>query len=204
MAPSHPHSPTELVARKQSLRALALAARARLAPEAAAAAGDAATRHLIPVLSSSPGQTVSVFWPLPGEIDTRPLLMRLHAGGHPVLLPRVQGRGRPLALHRWQPGAALVAGRLGLQEPRAEDPTGVPDIVVTPLVAFDALGHRLGYGAGFYDRTFAMLEAMGARPLRVGFAFACQEVDAVPVDAHDRPLHLLVTEHGVQRCAAVP
>ena len=75
----------------------------------------------------------------------------------------------------------------------------MPEIVLAPLLAFDGRGHRLGYGAGFYDMTFAAL-ARGTAPLRVGYCFACQEIAAVPADASDVPLELVVTEAG---CRAI-
>ena len=202
MAPSHPRSPDDLLAEKKALRVEVLARRACLSAQERAAAARAATDIVLAEVTPRPGQAVSIFWPLPGEIDTRLLLERLHADGVRPLLPRLQGFGRPLAFHLWQPGLVLVPGRLGLQEPAPTTPEAVPEIILTPLIAFDAQGHRLGYGAGFYDRTFGALEAQGREPLRVGYAFACQEVAAVPVDAHDWSLHLLVTERGVRRCAA--
>jgi 5-formyltetrahydrofolate cyclo-ligase len=81
-------------------------------------------------------------------------------------------------------------------EPSAGEPVVLPEIVLAPLLAFDRQGHRLGYGAGFYDRTFAAIQAADVRPFRAGLAFACQEVAAVPVDATDVPLELVLTEAG--------
>ena len=78
-------------------------------------------------------------------------------------------------------------------------PPVLPEIVLTPLLAFDGRGNRLGYGAGFYDMTFAAIAAAGSRPLRVGFCFAGQELASVPADATDIPLDLVITEEGPRR-----
>ena len=71
--------------------------------------------------------------------------------------------------------------------------------MLAPLLAFDARGNRLGYGAGFYDMTFAAIAAAGAAPVRCGYCFAGQEVGEVPADATDIPLDLVVTEAGFRR-----
>ena len=137
---------------------------------------------------------VALFWPLADEIDTLPLLHALHWLGARPLLPRMQGRGRPLTFHAWSPDAPLVEGPFKVMEPNADLPSVLPRIVLAPLLAFDSQGQRLGYGAAFYDMTFAALAA--AAPLRVGYCFACQEVAAVPADASDVALELVVTETG--------
>ena len=137
---------------------------------------------------------VALFWPLADEIDTLPLLHAMHWLGARPLLPRMQGRGRPLTFHAWSPDAPLVAGPFKVQEPAPDRPPVLPRIVLAPLLAFDGQGRRLGYGAAFYDMTFAALA--DTAPLRVGYCFACQEIPAVPADASDVPLQLVVTEAG--------
>ena len=96
----------------------------------------------------------------------------------------------------------LVDGPFQVREPPSHLPPVLPEIVLAPLLAFDRMGHRLGYGAGFYDMTFAAIAASGARPVRAGFCFAGQEVDLVPVDDTDVPLDLVVTEAGCRPIAA--
>jgi 5-formyltetrahydrofolate cyclo-ligase len=91
----------------------------------------------------------------------------------------------------------MVAGDFGALIPE-EGPWIEPQVVIVPLLAFDARGYRLGYGGGFYDRTLAGLRARHA-VLAVGFAFAAQEVDEVPIDLYDQPLDAVVTERGVIR-----
>lgn len=145
---------------------------------------------------------IALFHALAEEIDTSSLIEALAAAGRPILLPRQQGRGRPLAFHRWQPGHPLVVGSFGVREPAPDAPSGRPTVVLVPLLAFDARGNRLGYGAGFYDRTLAALRAAGPRPLAIGFGFDLQEVDRVPVDATDERLDLVVTDARTLRMAA--
>ena len=131
---------------------------------------------------------VSGFWPLGGEIDIRPLLERLHARGHPIVLPATPPRGQPLSFHRWTPGSAMRRERFGTLAPEGEPMR--PDWLFVPLLAFDRRGHRLGYGGGYYDRTLAGLPGAVA----IGCAFAAQEVAEVPTGAHDMRLAAVATE----------
>ena len=147
--------------------------------------------HLLARCPPRPGQVVSGFWPLEGEIDVRPLLLALAGRGHVVALPDTPVRGEALTFHRWRPGSRLIPGRFGTLRPEC-DPL-VPDVLLVPLLAFDRAGHRLGYGAGYYDRT---LDALTERRT-IGCAFAAQEVETVPVEAHDRRLDAIATEEGV-------
>lgn len=128
------------------------------------------------------------------EID--PLdAMAAHAG--PVGVPVITGAGQPLRFREWGPGCALIEGEFGARIP-AEGAWLEPEVLIVPLLAWDRRGYRLGYGGGFYDRTLQGLRARH-RVLAVGFAFAAQEVDAVPIDGYDQPLDAVVTERGVIR-----
>jgi 5-formyltetrahydrofolate cyclo-ligase len=138
------------------------------------------------------GAVVAGFWPLAGEIDIRPLLQALDARGHPIGLPVTGRRGEPLIFRLWHPGAPLLPGRFGTRHP--DGPEIAPDLLLMPLLAFDAAGHRLGYGGGFYDRTVALLP----RALRIGCAFARQELDSVPTGPYDQTLHAIATETGLR------
>ena len=175
---------------KRLARQRALAARVGCDPAWGAALAGHALREVPPPA----GAVVSVFWPMPGEIDTRPLLDALHARGHTVLLPETPPRGNPLLFRQWLPGMVMVRERFGTHKPTGE--IGVPDVLFIPLVAFDRAGRRLGYGGGYYDRTLATLP--GARA--IGVAFAAQELDEVPTADYDARLDAVVTEQGVLRC----
>lgn len=187
-----------LAAAKAALRAAALARRAAAfatAGGAGAALRDAFAAHFGALPD---GIAVSGFWPIRDEIDVRPLLEWCAGLGHPVALPAVQGRGRPLIFRRWMPGGALIERPFGLREPPDDAPAIRPDILLVPLLAFDAAGNRLGYGAGYYDMTLASLRRDGP-VAAVGVAFDAQEVDAVPHGALDSPLDWVLTPTRVLR-----
>lgn len=195
MAAPHSFSPPESLpdpaAAKQALRAAAIARRAGHDPALGALLAD----HVLAAAPFPAGAAVAGFWPLPGEIDIRPLLVALAARGHTILLPVTPRPGSPLAFGRWQPGDALRPGRFGTMVPAAADPRS-PDALLVPLIAFDRRGHRLGYGGGYYDRTLAALP--GARA--IGCAFAAQEVAEIPCGPYDVPLHAVATEAALIPC----
>ena len=177
----------------------ALAAAKAAAREAAAAtrlgqdpaAGQSLTRHALRDIAFPPGAVVAGFWPIQDEIDIRPLLSALHERGHPIALPVTGRRGETLVFRLWEPGVPLLPGRFGTSHPSGAVVT--PDVFLIPLLAFDRLGNRLGYGGGFYDRTLALLP----QALRIGCAFAAQELDSVPQGPYDQRLHAVVTEAGL-------
>ena len=191
--------PGNPIAAKHALRAEAAARRRAAAVRLlAAGAAEAVRDRFLADVRLAEGAAVSGYWPLADEFDPRPLLERLHAAGHPIGLPVVVARGAPLLFRRWDPGTRLIAGTFGVQVPPPEAPEVVPAVVLAPLLAFDRLGYRLGYGGGFYDRTLAKLRAAGA-VLVVGLGFACQEVAAVPRGPSDRRLDWIVTERAALR-----
>jgi 5-formyltetrahydrofolate cyclo-ligase len=177
--------------RKPALRAEALARRDALPVETRAAGSETVASRF--AINIPRGAIVSGFWPMRSEIDPRPLMRRLEAAGAQLALPAVQGRGKPLAMRAWAFGAQLGRGVWGIREPLPEAPSVLPDILLVPLAAFDRRGHRIGYGAGYYDMTIAGLRAK--KPvLAVGLAFAVQEIAEVPAEDHDARLDLVLTE----------
>jgi 5-formyltetrahydrofolate cyclo-ligase len=184
-------SPEQL---KAVLRSAALARRDALPPAERMAAALALAERGLPV-EVTPGTVVSGFSPLKSEISPLPLLRRLADAGANLALPVVIGRGQPLVMRAWSFGAPLVAGVWGIREPLADAPELFPDILIVPLLAFDRHGHRIGYGAGYYDMTIARLRAM--KPVTaIGVAFATQEIAAVPATPRDARLDLVLTERG--------
>ena len=150
-------------------------------------------RALAQALTTFPDQPLSGYWPIRTEPDPRPA-MSAHPGA--LCLPVVVGPGQPLAFRRWHPGAAMEPGAFGAAIP--QDTTEItPQILIVPLLAFDARGYRLGYGGGFYDRTLQGLRASGP-VVAIGFAYGAQEVDAVPIEPTDQPLDFIVTEAGIR------
>jgi 5-formyltetrahydrofolate cyclo-ligase len=191
-----------LVRRKAALRAEQRRRRSALDPRLRAAAAERVADRLVRAFRLPPGSIVSGYWPLAGELDPRPAMVRLAGLGHPLALPRVQGRGRPLAFHAWQTGEPLLGGPFGLREPSPDAPLVEPRILLVPLLAFDRAGRRLGYGAGYYDMVLRDLRAQGPAPFAIGVAFAAQEVAEVPTGPSDQMLDAVVTEQHVHRCAA--
>jgi 5-formyltetrahydrofolate cyclo-ligase len=180
---------------KRALRQAAEAARAA-AHTADPGAGAALARYGMIVLGERSFASVAAYWPIRTEIDVRPLLSALVENGRDAALPVAPARGEPLAFRRWRPGSELEAGRFGTAQPISAAALVEPDVLLVPLLAFDRRHRRLGYGAGFYDRTLAQLRRR-KRVLAIGVAFAAQEVEEVPVNGWDEPLDLVLTEHGV-------
>jgi 5-formyltetrahydrofolate cyclo-ligase len=160
-------------------------------------AGDTLSAHLPRALIPQPGAVAAGYWPFRSEIDPRPLMARLARSGVRLALPVTPGKGSDAALsfRLWRPDRPLAPGAFRVHEPDPECETVEPDLLLVPLLAFDRTGHRLGYGAGHYDRTLAELHAR--KPIvAIGLAFAAQEVDRIPADGHDQILDGVVTERA--------
>ncbi len=179
----------------------ALRTAARVARDAAARrdpAGDALalSRHFLDTFVLPAGAIVAGYWPTQDEIDPRPLMLALAARGHDLVLPVVTGRAVPLIFRHWDGASLPPTGRFGIPAPAETAASRRPDVILVPLLAFDARGHRLGYGGGYYDRTLAGWRAEGTG-LAVGLAFAGQQVDHLASEPTDQPLDGMATE-----CAA--
>ncbi len=136
------------------------------------------------------GVTVAAYLPIDSEADPAPLIAAARAAGATLALPHIDARSAPMRFLEWREETVLATGPFGLTQP-ADAPEIAPDIILTPLVAYDRTLHRLGQGAGFYDRAFARYPDAW----RVGIAWSAQEVAAVPTDPWDMPLHALLNEH---------
>ena len=142
------------------------------------------------------GVIVSGFMPLKTEINPLPLMRKFAAAGARLALPAIAGRGKPLTMRAFAFGDELASGQWGIREPKPDAPEVAPDVLLVPLLAFDRTGHRVGYGAGYYDMTIAALRAK--KPVvAVGIAFAAQEIETVPITPHDARLDLVLTEREV-------
>jgi 5-formyltetrahydrofolate cyclo-ligase len=172
----------------------------RLATPAGARAEQAAriASHLDALLPALAGLTVSLYWPIRGEPDLRGWADAIAARGAICALPVVVERNAPLAFRTWRPGELLVRGFWNIPVP--EHGTQVaPDIVLAPVVGFDAHGFRLGYGGGYFDRTLA---ALSTRPQVVGVGFAQAGMPTIHPLAHDIPMDMIVTDRTVHGGAA--
>lgn len=142
-----------------------------------------------------PGTIVSGFLPIRSEIDARPLMAALAERGARLCVPVVLDK-MTIEFRELVRGAPLVESGFGTVGPGADAAVVDPHVMLVPLAAFDRAGGRMGYGAGHYDRAIARLCEKGRTPTLIGLAFALQEVQAVPMEAHDRRLHGILTDEG--------
>lgn len=152
---------------------------------------DTAIAALVKTLRDLDGP-ISFYWPIRTEIDPRPA-MRAMAGIQKVCLPVTHGLG-PLTFREWREGAPLETDGFGVQTPDASAPDVTPKTLVVPLLAFDLMCHRLGYGAGHYDKTIAVLKSKG--PITtIGLAYNAQNIETMlPVEPTDQRLDMIITE----------
>jgi 5-formyltetrahydrofolate cyclo-ligase len=186
---------SNIVTQKAELRGAALTRRDALSPEERAAAAETIAARAFPV-PLAPGTIVSGFMPLKSELNPLPLLRKLAEAGATLALPAIAGRGKPLIMRAYAFGDELARGQWGIREPKPEAAEVAPDILLVPLAAFDRAGHRIGYGAGYYDMTIAALRAK-KKVIAVGLAFAAQEIREVPATPRDEALDLVLTEREV-------
>jgi 5-formyltetrahydrofolate cyclo-ligase len=167
-------------------------------------AGTKAVAHFLDAIPLTAASVISAFWPLGDEFDSRPLLYALADAGHQVALPVVVGARQPLCFRRWHLGDEMATSSFGGSEPLAGAEEARPNIVITPFLAYNGQGFRLGYGGGYYDRTLRDLRQSGAGVLAVGLGFAAQAMATLPHDSYDEPLDWLISEAGAQRFVHAP
>jgi 5-formyltetrahydrofolate cyclo-ligase len=177
---------------KKQLRAAALARRNALPAAERQTAAEAIAKRAFPVVIA-PGMIVSGFSPMKTEINPIPLMRKLAAVGARLALPCISRRGKPLIMRAWNFGAAMASGQWGIREPTPDAEEVVPDILIVPLACFDRAGHRIGYGAGYYDMTIRALRAK-KNITAIGISFAAQEIPQVPATGRDERLDLVLTE----------
>lgn len=173
-----------------------LALRAQLRAERDAFAAEASEAILAPdafLARLRPEMTVATYVAVGSEADPTQLAAAAAERGCALALPFVVDRTTPIRFLAWQMGEPLVEGPFSLRQPHAGSPEVAPDVILTPLVGFDARLNRLGQGAAHYDRAFARYP----EAIRIGVAWSMQEVPAVPSDIWDVPLHAVVTEKGM-------
>lgn len=139
------------------------------------------------------GRRIGFYWPFRGEFDARALVAALIEGGAVAALPAVVAPRTPLEFRFWEPGTETEPGAYKIPVPRARHLV-TPDLLLVPLVGFDAGRYRLGYGAGYYDRTLA---AARPRPFAIGIGYELSRLDTIHPQPHDIPMDVIVTEEGV-------
>lgn len=192
---ANPDLPGDSDAIRRRVRAERLAVREALAPAVLAACSAAIERHLSAALALLPPAAIGFCAPVRGEFDAGPLVGRLVAAGWRAAMPVVEEAGAPMCFRPWAPGAPMTADRHGIPVPAAAVAIEPPDILLLPLVAFDAAGYRLGYGGGYFDRTLA---ACVPRPFAIGVGFELGRVGSVLPQPHDQRCDAIVTEGGWQ------
>jgi 5-formyltetrahydrofolate cyclo-ligase len=183
---------------KARLREQAIALRDALPADARAAAAEAIAVRPFPVTITT-GMIVSGFSPMKTEINPLPLMRKAARLGAGLALPAIAGRGKPLIMRAYVFGDELARGQWGIREPKADAPEVAPDVLIVPLAAFDRAGHRIGYGAGYYDMTINTLRAK-KKIVAMGIAFAAQEIASVPATERDARLDFVLTEREVIDC----
>lgn len=179
-------------------RAIAHAARSETAGAALVDRFVRALADRLPGAIVSQGAIVSLYWPMRDEIDVRPLIGALAAAGARTALPVMAGPEAPLVFRAWRMGEVLAPGAFGVQEPAGDAPVVEPDIIVAPLLAFDADGNRLGYGGGYYDRTLRNLR-LRREIVAVGVGYDEQEFSSVPGHTGDEILDMIITDRRTLR-----
>jgi 5-formyltetrahydrofolate cyclo-ligase len=147
-------------------------------------------RRLGSLLGGLVGRSIGLYWPHRAEFDPRPLTDELWSQGRILALPAIVERHGALEYRAWQRDADLERGVYDIPAPSVRDIVH-PDIIVAPLVGFDASNYRLGYGGGYFDRTLAVAEP---RPLTVGVGFEAALLDTIHPQPHDIPMDFIVTE----------
>jgi 5-formyltetrahydrofolate cyclo-ligase len=184
-------------AEKAQLRRERLALRDAMGMQARIEAGLAMAEHGAKALAEPAPSIVSGFNPIRSEPDIRPLMANLRDLGARLCLPVIIDR-QTIVFREVVRGAAFVETGFGTFGPGPDAAELDPDLMLVPLAAFDARGHRIGYGAGYYDRAIARLRAAGRSPRLIGIAFDLQEVERVPDEPHDVSLDAVLTESGLR------
>ncbi len=156
---------------------------------------DANAQLLSFLKQAEPDQTIAAYMPIRTEVSPLLAMAKMAVRGNRICVPVILGAGQALEFHEWTPDTEMVEGMFGAAIPK-DGIVLVPDVIVTPLLAFDPAGYRMGYGGGFYDRTFEELSEI-KKVLAIGYAYSEQEVMIVPREDTDYKLNAVVTEKGI-------
>jgi len=184
---------------KPSARAIAKSRRNSIPTKDRQWAAKKAAKSFLQNITLQKHFVISAYWPLPSELDCRPLIHALFNGGYRIALPAIALQKQSICFRRWQPGDGLAKSNLGVLEPLPNAEEIIPNVVITPFLAINSQGFRLGYGGGYYDRALRILRETAPDLLAVGLGYSAQEVATLPYDENDEPLDWLVTEQGTRR-----
>ena len=189
--------------RREDIRRRMRETRRALSGAERAAAAASAARVVTALPAWEDAARIAIYHAMDGELDPAPLVTAARVAGKQVYLPVLNQRDdEPMLFLPWAADTRMQPNRYNIPEPVTGAPLAAQelDLVLAPLVAFDSRGQRLGMGAGFYDRSFAFLkDTRITRPLLIGYAFACQQVNTLPMESWDVPLAGVVTEQQFHR-----
>ena len=180
---------------RKSQRERLVAARVALAPDTIESYRQHIDASLLRAFPGLARRCVAFCWPIRNEYDARHLARRLRDQGAVTALPVVIAAKQPLAFREWHPGVELAKGAMDIPYPAASREV-VPDAALVPMNGWDAGGYRLGYGAGFFDRTLASLPR---KPVTIGISYEMARLDTIHPQPWDIPMDYVVTERGVYR-----
>lgn len=185
---------------RKALRGQSIAAREAMEASERTAMATRICASLTGVIARVKPHRLSFCWPFRGEVDVRTVVGEWLAqdATHVAALPVVMAPRTPMTFRRWYPGCAMVSDTYGIDIPAVAELV-VPDCLVLPLVAFDDAGYRLGYGAGYFDRTIEAIAASGPIPIVIGIGFELVRCPTIHPQPYDAPLDWLITEAGVFR-----
>ena len=182
-----------LKAWRKAERLRLMQARTAAADEIGAAWNARMTDHLLGAFPVPADSVIAFCWPYAGEYDAREAVRQWREQGSVAVLPEVTDSAAPLQFRQWWPGVAMRAGVYDIPVPVGTEIL-TPDIAIVPMVGFDACGYRLGYGGGYFDRTFALCER---RVVAIGMSYELLRIETIQPEAHDIPMDFVVTEAGV-------
>lgn len=196
----------DAIAQRRELRQMLTERRRALSPTQRMAAAQGLRRSLEQLPEYHTDARVAGYWASNGELPLNLAIPPLAARGQRFLLPLVDPREKQLRFAAWQAGDAVEPNRYGIPEPVAPREWFAPfqlDLVLVPLLAFDRRGHRLGYGGGYYDRSFAFLkdQVRPTEPLLVGIAYDFQELAHIAPEPWDVRLDYVATDHELIDCS---
>jgi 5-formyltetrahydrofolate cyclo-ligase len=191
--------PIAVDASKDALRREALARRNAVAPAVREAFAARLAAQGLALARRAGARTASAFWPIRDEPDTMPLVAALAFEGLQTALPVTVSRDAPLTFRQWRPGDPTLPGAMKIPEPLFSAAALDPDLLFVPLACFDRRGHRIGYGAGHYDRTLSILRAKQPT-IAVGIAYGAAEAPEIPDEPHDQRLDFILTEFELIDC----
>ena len=185
---------------RKNLRESSLAVREAMDTADRDARANRIVQRLAPVIDAIAPRILSFCWPFRGEVDVRAIVTDWLArdATHRACLPVVMAPRTPMSFRRWYPGCELREDTYAIPIPVNEEIV-VPDCLILPLVAFDEAGYRLGYGAGYFDRTIEAIAKAGSVPVVIGIGYECVRVPTIHPQPYDAPLDWLITEDAVFR-----